>query len=553
MHRAPRMRRGAQVASGGIGRASALLASGTLVSRILGFIKVIVLAQTIGVVGSASADAFGNANQLPNNIYVIVAGGVLNAVLVPQVVRAAKHADGGRSYINRLMTIALVILAATTVLATAAAPLIARLYGISLNPDQLALVTAFAFWCLPQIFFYGLYAVLGEVLNARGSFGPFTWAPVLNNVVAIAGLGVFSLLFGADPDGTRPLAEWTVDKIAVLAGSATAGVMAQALVLFYFWHRVGLHYRPDFHWRGVGLGKAGKIASWTFGMLVIIQIAGIVQTNVANLAFGVAASVAALQTAWLIFMLPHSVATVSIATAYFTRMSEHASNDDLPAVRADFSAAVRVISLLIVLATAVVAVVAYPFSRVFESNFENVQDLGNVLIAFVLGLTAFSILFMIQRAFYTLEDTRTPFLFTLFQVVLFIGGALLCTLLPVEWIAVGLALVSTVTGGAQALLAAWLLRRRLDGLDGRRIVRALTQFVVAAAIATIVGVVALIALGGTRPDGLALSSVVGALVSMVVIGGVMAAVYAGMLRLMRSAELDTLTAPVLARLRRSGP
>ncbi|WP_150307375.1 murein biosynthesis integral membrane protein MurJ [Planctomonas psychrotolerans] len=537
----------------GIGRASALLASGTLVSRVLGFVKIIVLAQTIGVVGSASADAFGNANQLPNNIYVIVAGGVLNAVLVPQVVRAAKHADGGRSYINRLVTIALVILAGTTVLATAAAPAIAYLYGVTLGPEQLALVTAFAFWCLPQIFFYGLYAVLGEVLNARGSFGPFTWAPVLNNVVAIAGLGVFSLLFGADPDGSRPLAEWTVDKIAVLGGSATAGVAAQALILFYFWRRAGLQYRPDFRWRGVGLGKAGRIASWTLGMLIITQISGVVQTNVANLAFGVAASIAALQTAWLIFMLPHSVATVSIATAYFTRMSEHASNNDLTAVRSDFSAAVRVIGMIIVLATAVLVVVAYPFSRVFESGFENVQGLGNVLIAYLFGLTAFSVLFMIQRAFYTLEDTKTPFFFTLFQVVLFILGALLCTLLPVEWIAVGLAVVSTITGGLQALLAAYLLRKRLGSLDGHRILRSLVQFTVAAIVSALVGFIALVALGGNRADGLALSSVVGALVTMIVVGTVMTVVYLAILRLMRSAEFATLANPVIARLRRLDP
>jgi putative peptidoglycan lipid II flippase len=535
----------------GIGRASALLASGTLVSRVLGFLKVIVLAQTIGVVGSASADAFGIGNQLPNNIYVIVAGGVLNAVLVPQVVRAAKHEDGGRTYINRLVTIALVVLAATTLLATAGAPLIARLYGVDLGDHELALVTAFAFWCLPQIFFYGLYAVLGEVLNARGSFGPFTWSPVLNNVVAIAGLIVFSALFGADPNGARTFDEWTPDKIAVLGGSATLGVAAQALILFYFWRRAGLSYRPDFHFRGVGLGKAGRIAGWTFGMILITQLAGIVQTNVANLAFGVAASVATLQTAWLIFMLPHSVATVSIATAYFTRMSTHAADNDLAAVRTDFSAAVRVISLIIVLATAVIAVAAYPFSRVFETGFEGVQGLGNVLIAYILGLTAFSVLFMIQRAFYTLEDTRTPFFFTLFQVVLFVLGSLACTLLPVEWIAVGLALVSTVTGVAQALLAGWLLRKRLSRLDGRRILRSLVQFAVAALLAVLVGVGVLFVLGGTHQGGYALSSVIAALLSMLVIGAVMGGVYVGMLRLMHSAELDTLVAPVVARLRRT--
>jgi putative peptidoglycan lipid II flippase len=152
--------------SGSIGRASAFLASGTIVSRLLGFVKLIVLAGVIGQFGQ-STTAFAVANQLPNTVYVIVAGGVLTAVLVPQIVRASLHDDGGTAYINKLVTLALVILGATTVAATALAPVLTLLYGSSLKPGPLALATAFAFWCLPQIFFYGLYTVLGEVLNAR--------------------------------------------------------------------------------------------------------------------------------------------------------------------------------------------------------------------------------------------------------------------------------------------------------------------------------------------------------------------------------------------------
>ena len=393
----------------GIGRASAFLASGTIVSRILGFVKAIIVAATIGVVGSAGADAFAVANALPNTVYVIVAGGVLSAVLVPQIVRAGAHADGGSGYINKLLTVALVILAGATILATALAPLLTLVYGATLPQATLDLAIAFAWWCLPQIFFYGLYTLLGEVLNARRSFGPFTWVPVLNNIVAIAGLLVFAWAFGVDPDGARAADEWTPAMIAVLAGTATLGIAVQALVLFWFWRRIGLRYRPDFAWRGVGLGTAGRMAGWTFGMLLLTTLAGIVQTLVLGTASGQNASIAAVDYAWLIFMLPHSVITVSIATAYFTRMSEHAAADDLDRVRDDLSGAIRGITLIINLAAAVLLVIAYPFAAVFETaSFADTAALGNVVIAFTLGLVPFSTLFVVQRTFYALGDTRTP-------------------------------------------------------------------------------------------------------------------------------------------------
>ncbi len=152
---------------------------------------------------------FAVANQLPNTVYVVVAGGVLSAVLVPQIVRAGLHADGGRAYINRLLTLALVILVGITLLATLAAPLLAWLYGIKLDQSTRDLATLFAYWCLPQIFFYGLYTLLGEVLNARRSFGPFTWVPVLNNLVAIAGLVVFMAVWGSDPTASAMRAAGT--------------------------------------------------------------------------------------------------------------------------------------------------------------------------------------------------------------------------------------------------------------------------------------------------------------------------------------------------------
>ncbi|HEX6366430.1 MAG TPA: lipid II flippase MurJ [Agromyces sp.] len=530
-----------------IGRASFFLASGTIVSRLLGFVKAIVLAAAIGVVGSTSADAFAVANGLPNTVYVIVAGGVLSAVLVPQIVRASTNSDGGSAYINKLLTLALVVIGAATLLATALAPVLTWIYAGS-NPEILPLAVAFAWWCLPQIFFYGLYTLLGEVLNARRSFGPFTWVPVLNNIVALAGLVVFGLLFGFDPDGTRTVDDWDPLMVAVLAGSATLGIIAQAVVLFWFWRRIGLRYRPDFAWRGVGLGAAGRMAGWTFGMLLLTTFAGIVQTQVVLLASGAGASLAAIDNAWLVFMLPHSVITVSIATAYFTRMSEHAHTGALDRVRDDFSSAVRGVSVILVLAAAVLIVVAYPFAAVFQPGLERASALGNVIIAFAIGLVGFSILFVTQRTFFALGDTRTPFFFTLFQVIVFSAAALGCILLPVQWIAVGVALATTLAGTAQMLLALVLLRRKLGLLEGRRIALSLLRDIGAVLIPIAAGVALLVALGGTTAGGFAIADRSGAIVSMVLIGVVMASLYFAALWLLRSPELRGFAAPFLARL-----
>jgi putative peptidoglycan lipid II flippase len=219
-----------------VAKSSMLMASGTIISRVLGFARTILLAATIGVTTDA-ADAFGVANQLPNNVYAIIVTGLLNAVLIPQLVKARLSKDGGKGYVDRLLTLIITVFFVVTLAVTLAAPALVSLYTSGWNEQQLALATAFAYWCLPQLFFYGLYSMLGEVLNARSAFGPYMWAPVLNNLVGILGLVGFLVLFGADPTGVRTVEQWGPDQIALLGGSATLGVMAQALILFLSWRR----------------------------------------------------------------------------------------------------------------------------------------------------------------------------------------------------------------------------------------------------------------------------------------------------------------------------
>lgn len=523
-----------------IGKASAFLASGTIVSRILGFVKIFVLTQALGVVNTTSGDAFTAATLIPSSIYAVIGGGLLSAVLVPQIVRASRGTDGGAGYINKLVTVALVAFAVVTVAATLLAPQLTALYNAK-SP----LATAFAYWSLPQIFFLGLYAVLGEVLNARKSFGPFTWVPVVNNVISIAASGVFISVYGS---GVRSDEGWTIGMIALLAGGATLGVALQGLLLFYFWRRVGLRYRPDFAWRGVGLGSAGGAALWTLGMLVATQIAGLIETNVAMSATGQGASTFALSTAWLIFMLPHSVITVSLVTAFYTRMSEHAAAGDHKAFSSDVGTGLRTVAVLLTFASAALVVGAVPFARVFTDDFGSALPLGLVIACYAFGLVPFSLLFVVQRAFYAQGDTRTPFFFTLAQVLVVVFGVLACTTLPVELIAAGIALVVSGATLFQLVLAGVLLARRI-GWSAHRLPATLVRSLAAAAAAALAGWFVSGALGSRSVDGFAMAGQVPAVIVLAAVGASMGLVYFGVLVLLRAPEISLVTG-ALARFRR---
>lgn len=532
------------------------MASGTIVSRILGFARAVLLAAAIGVTTDA-ADAFGVANQLPNNVYAIIVGGVLNAVLVPQLVRARSQSDGGKGYIDRFVTLAITVFFAVTVLFTMAAPLLVRLYTSGWDQDQLALATAFAYWCLPQLFFYGLYSILGEVLNSRSEFGPFMWAPVLNNVVSISGLGAFVLIFGADPTGDRLVTLWGADRIALLAGSATLGVAAQALILLLSWRKIGLSLRLNFHWRGFGLRPALKAASWSLAMVLVTQIGGLVQTAVASTAVagresGLAvASVAAAAIAWLIFMLPHSVVTVSVATAYFTRMAHHASKGEMRSFKQDLTSGLRVIALVSVISTVTLMVLAYPVARVFVGEYPATIALGNVIIALMVGLVPFSFVYMMQRAFFALEDTRTPFVFTTIQISLHIVGSLtLGAVMPKPWLVVSLSLLTACTILVQGSIAYALLRKRIGGFGQTGVAKSLLGFVLAAIPAGFAGISVLELIGGTSAGSFAVDKVLNAILSSALVAPVMVITYVLLLWLFKVPELRELQKQLKARLTR---
>ncbi|WP_394279255.1 murein biosynthesis integral membrane protein MurJ [Microbacterium sp.] len=523
----------------GLGKASANVAAGTLASRITGLLRNIVLTAAVGLVGAEAADAFGAANQMPNTMFTLISSGLLAGVIVPQIVRAVKnHEDRGSAYVSKLLTLGVVVLAAATAIAMIAAPVLVEIYvGQFDNPQAKALTLALAYWCLPQLLFYGLYALVGEILNARRIFGPYAWSPIVNNVVSILGFGVFIVLFGTYEDATG----WTPVMIALMGGTATLGIVVQAGILFLFWRRAGLHVRPDFRWRGIGLRDVGRLAGWTFLMVVAGQIAGAVQANIVSAASGPAAANATLQYAWLLFMLPFSVIVISLGTPYYTKLSEHVAAGRTDAVTADLGSLTRTVGLFMVGILAAMLAAIIPLSRIFTGDTEEAIQFGLVLAAYLIALLPLSFQFGIQRTFYALGDTRTPFFYTLVQAVLVTLSALAAGLLndlgvlPLMWLAVAVALGQSVANVVQFGLALTLLRRKIGPLGLGGAARSILRFVAAGIPAAAAGIGVFVVFGGT--GGWMLADRFVAFFAAAFIGGVSLLVYVAFLALFRAPEL----------------
>jgi len=533
-----------------LARSTAGMASGIIASRVLGMVRA---SLQLAVVGTAlSGDAWDVANTLPNIIYLLLAGGVINAVLVPQITRAASHADGGREYVDRLLTIAITGIAVITVAFTLGAGLMVRLYSSGWSLDVRTLSTAFALICMPQIFFYGLYTLLGNVLNARNHFAAYMWAPVVANVVAIGGMAFFLMAY---PQQAKPVS-WTSPMVWVLAGSATAGIVAQAMVLVVPLWRSGFRYTPRWGFRGVGLRTASTVALWTFAAVGVSSAGFIVTSKVATYAgqAGVAAGLdvpgkISYSNAFLLFMLPHSLVTVSLVTALFTRMSKAAGAGNLGEVRADVDRGMRLTAVATVPATVGAFVLGFAATAsVFPGNSAvETRGIATVMMAMMVGLVPFGLLFLLQRVFYAFEDAKTPFRLMVVVTVVATLANLASLLLPPRWIVVGVGAGQAVSNLAGLAIGLVLVRRRLNGLPLSNVARTYVRLGAASLVA---GAGALIVQFGLREviEGKMLS-----LVSLAAGGLVFAGIYIGVAHRLHVHEINDLIAPVVARARRALP
>ena len=456
-------------------RASGIMALGTIISRVTGFIRGILIVAVLGT--ALLADTYNVANTMPNILYNLLVGGALTAIFIPQLVRSFEHKDGGDDFASRLITTISLILLVLVSLGMFFAPALVRLYApefftVGFETEQ-EIAIAFTRYCLPQIFFLGLFTMLGQVANARGSFGPLMWAPIANNLVGIVLFGGF-LLFSPGIDITTI----TSNQVALLGWGTTLSVVVQALVLVPVIRKLGISIKPKL---GVsGLGKSFNLAGWTLVYVLISQLGYLVTVNVATSA-AVRSAQDGVETgvgytpytfAYFVMLLPYSIITISIVTAILPHISKLALDGKREEVKAQLVRAIRLVGVITV-PSAVAFLLFGPL--ITESIFigistEDSRYIGYVLSALSFGLVAFSINLILIRGFNAFEDTRTQVISILVINVFSVAMSYFFLYFAKnQWVTVGLGVAFSVSYLIGLLVTLALLKKHVGKL-------ALTEF-----------------------------------------------------------------------------
>jgi len=480
-------------------RASRTMALGTLVSRGTGFLRTALIASVIGV---AIGDAYNLANTLPNIVYELLLGGVLTSVVVPLLIAGAREGEDEDAYAQRLLTLVALVLGAASIMAILLAPWIVRLYSLfgsgGLPKSEMALATLFARFFLPQIFFYGIGALMGAILNTRGRFAPPMWAPVLNNLVVIVTAIVFLFITHHAPQAGA----LSLTQRLVLSIGTTLGIVAQTVALVPALRAARFRLRPRWDWRGVGLGRAARLAGWVFvyvlanqiGYLVIINLASTVQFGISSYTY-----------AFILFSLPHAIVAVSVITALLPRMSRSALEGRLDKVSSDLARGLKWAATVLIPAELLLLALSPLLATVVFAHFNltlsSARFVGYVLTGFATCLLPFSIFQLQLRAFYSLHDTRTPALVNIaVNAVNLSADVIFFLLLHGRARIVGLSAGYALSYIVGAIMFAILLRRRIGSVRGAFVTRTFARLTVAALPA--VGVAWLAAWGVTSVLGL---------------------------------------------------
>ncbi len=493
--------RGSTEESGGssVLSSSLVMAAGTVVSRLSGFVRSLLLALALGT--QLHADVFTIANTIPNMLYILLAGGIFNAVLVPQLVRTMKHdPDGGEAYLNRIVTLAIIALGAVTLLLVVAAPLVMRIYlddayFTAEFTEQRESVITFARLCLPQVFFYGMFVLVGQILNARDRFGPMMWAPIANNVISVAVLVIYVLSYGP-AQGDELRGGYTTGQEWLLGMGSTLGIVAQLLILVPYLRAAGVRYRPRFDFRGTGLSHTFRLGLWTLLFVVVNQIAYTVVVRLASSGTAQAAASSGGEAgtgytiysgAFLLVMVPHSIVTVSLATAVLPRLSRMAAERDLARMGDQIADTLRTGLALIVPFALLLPAIALPLASIvwnYGAASSTYGDFAGSLAWFAPGLAFFTVHYLMLRGFYALEQTRTAFWVQCVIAVVNVCAALLITArTDPQHTAAGLVVAYGCAYAVGAVTSYLVLRSRVGGLGTPATVRFLVRIGIAAGVA----------------------------------------------------------------------
>ena len=430
-------------------RASSVMAAGTIVSRITGLIRNLLIVALLGT--AILGDTYNVANTMPNILYNLLIGGALTAVFVPQIVRSLRDSDGGRAFISRLFTLTITSLFLLTLLGVIFSPQLVSIYA----PEYAGRVefdttVTLMRYCLPQIFFLGLFALLGQIANAKGRFGPMMWAPALNNLIAI-GLFSWFLIFKDD----LTLGQISGADLFWLGFGTTFGYIIQALILFPVLSKSGVKLSLRFDWADSQIIKSFRLAGWSFAYALISQLSYLVTISIAttaavrSLSDGVLTGVGytPYSNAYLILILPHSIITVSIVTALLPQISNYVIDKKFDLVTDALAKTIKLVGVF----TVPSALILFSFGPLvanvlyFGISTQDANYLGLVLSAFALGLIPVSINLILLRGLNAFENLRSQvivnFIMNAISVVL---SLLAADYLEPKWVTVGLAGIFTL-------------------------------------------------------------------------------------------------------------
>ncbi len=512
------------------------MAVGTLASRLTGFLRTLLQVYALGDV--ALADAYNNANTLPNVVYNLALGGILTSVIVPLIVNASKRdSDHGAGYDQRIFTLITAALLGITVVATLGTTVLVDLYKGGIAGAELHLLVIFAYFFIPQIFFYGMSSLIGAILNARGSFAAPMWAPIINNIVVIGVLGMYMAIAGPDLATSRyPHPGGNV--VLLLGLGTTLGIVVQTVALVPALRKVDFRWQPRWDFRRAETAEIGRMGGWMFCYVGATQVAFLVTTKVANDAQQFS-GYNAYTYSWLLFQLPYAVVGISVITALLPRMSTHASERRFGLVRQDFSAGIRLAAAIVVPCSLILAAIGPELGEVLlahgKTTIADAHYIGVVFAVFTLGLLPYMIFQLQLRVFYSLHDSRTPALIGLVTMTVNIVTNLIAlVVLPNTTVVAGLGVGFGLANLVGVALAWRILSIRLRGLDGHHITRSLVRMYAATVPAALLAILI----------GLISGS---AIVTVIIGGGLAAGLYLLFARILRIEELSSLSHAVLSR------
>ncbi len=452
-----------------LARAAAIVMVAFVLSRALGLLREVVIGSQFGT--SRELDAYLAAFRIPDLIFQLIAGGALGSAFIPTFTSYLAHGNEEEAWrlASSVLNIVAIVLISCAALAGIFAPhLVAHVVVPGFSSDEQALTVGLMRIMLIAPVVFGISGIAMGILNSFQHFLLPALAPAMYNLAIVAGA-----VFLAPTMGVYGLA------IGVVAGSVLHLLIQLPELL-----RRGLTYRPLLDIAHPGEREVGRLMLPRVLGLATVQVNFLVNTLLASgLADG---SLAALNYAWMLMLLPQGIFAMAIATAAFPTLSELAAREELGELRATLSEALRLILYLSIPASVALIVLAEPLIQLLlqRGRFDpsSTQVVAWALRFYALGLLAHSALEILTRAFYSLHDTRTP-------VLIGVGAMILNIILSVILIGPllhgGLALANSVATIVETLVLLTILRGRLEGVDGARLLRSGLKIGLAALVMSI--------------------------------------------------------------------